>query len=56
MHTLAGFTAPAIQRGLISAYYTTIADVDTKKRYADKLDLVNDIDSYEIPRQNNVDL
>ena len=39
--TLAGFTALAIQRGLISAYYTTIVDVDSKKRYVDKLDLVN---------------
>ena len=56
---LAGFTALAIQRGLISAYYTTIADVDSKKRYVDKLDLVNGIDPYEIPRnewQNNVDV
>ena len=49
-HTLAGFTALATQRGLISAYYTTIADVDSKKRYADKLDVVNGIDPYEIPR------
>ena len=49
-HTLAGFTALAIQRGLISAYCTTITDVDSKKRYADKLDLVNGIDPYEIPR------
>ena len=49
-HTLAGFTVLAIQRGLILAYYTTIADVDSKKRYADKLDLVNGIDPYKIPR------
>ena len=48
--TLAGFTALAIQRGLIWSYYTTIAGVDSKKRYADKLDLVNGIDPYEIPR------
>ena len=51
-HTLAGFTALAIQHGLISAYYTTIADVDSKKRCADKLDLVNGIDLYEILRRN----
>ena len=53
------FTALAMQRGLIPAYYTTIADVDWKKRYADKLDLVNGINPYEIPRNewhDNVDL
>ena len=51
-----GFTLPAMQRGLIPAYYTTIADADSKERYADKLD---GIDPYEIPRnewQDNVDL
>ena len=49
----------AMQRGLIPAYYATITDADSKKRYADKLDLVNGIDPYEIPRnewQDNVDL
>ena len=28
------FTVQAMQRGLIPAYYTTIADADSKKRYA----------------------
>lgn len=49
----------AMQSGLIPAYSATIADADSKKRYADKLDLVNGIDPYEIPRsewQDNVDL
>ena len=49
-----GLTALAMQRGIIPA---TIADVDSKKRYADKLELVNGIDPYEIPRsewQENV--
>lgn len=48
-----------MQRGLIRAYCTTIADADSKKRYEDKLELVNGIDPYEIPRsewQDNVDL
>ena len=43
----------------IPAYCTTIADADSKKRYADKLELVNGIDPYEIPMnewQDNVDL
>ena len=43
-----------MQHGIIPA---TIADVDSKKRYADKLELVNGIDPYEIPRsewQENV--
>ena len=49
----------AMQRGLIPAYCTTIADADSRKRYADKLELVNGIDPYEIRRsewQDNVDL
>jgi len=37
----------AMQRGFIPAYSTTIADAGSKKRYADKLDLVNGIDPYE---------
>ena len=48
-----------MQHGLIPAYYTTIADADSKKRYADKLELVNGIDPYGILRsewQDNVDL
>ena len=39
--------------------YTTIADADSKKRYVDKLDLVNGMDPNEIPRiewHGNVDL
>jgi len=49
----------AMQRGFIPSYSTTIADADSKKRYADKLDLVNGIDPYEIPRnewQDNIDM
>ena len=48
-----------MQRELILAYYTTIADADSKKRYVDKLDLVNGMDPNEIPRiewHGNVDL
>jgi len=36
-----------MQRGFIPACSTTIADAGSKKRYADKLDLVNGIDPYE---------
>jgi len=58
-HASTGFTALAMQRGLIPACYTTIADTDSNKRYADKLELVNAIDPYGILRsewQDNVDL
>ena len=49
----------AMQRGFIPSYSTTIADADSKKRYADKLDTSNGIDPYEIPRnewQDNIDM
>lgn len=37
--------------GLLSGYSSTIAETMSKKRYAEKLQLVNDIDSYQIEGQ-----
>ena len=50
MHACTWIHRLAMQRGLIPAYCTTIADADSRKRYADKLELVNGIDPYEIRR------
>ena len=45
--------------GLLSGYSSTIADAASKKRYAEKLELVDGIDPYEVAKrdwQDNVDL
>ena len=45
--------------GLLSGYSSTIADAALKKRYAEKLELVDGIDLYEVAKSNwqdNVDL
>ena len=44
----------AMQRGLIMHIDATIADADSRKRYADKLELVNGIDPYEIPAEERM--
>lgn len=48
-----------MQRGILSGYLGTIADAESKRRYEDKLKLVNGVDPYEISRnewQDDIDL
>ena len=47
------------QSGFLSGYYCTILDAESKKRYANKLELVNGIDPYEVKLpdwEDNIDL
>ena len=47
------------QKGFIPGYASTIADAECKQRYAEKLNLINGHDPYELPReewQDNIDM
>ena len=47
-----GMATGKADEGFISGYWSTIADKESKRRYADKLRLVNGSDPYEVPKKD----